>query len=130
MVVVVVGVGILLRTDVLHLQDVTTLWAALNWAVARHLYFRLNSLHMVEKSITERTYSEPDGNVGISGVASAASVLFFAERLDDNRVIERACISSSAIDLHKFSLTPKTVKVRYGLISCQRSRAGTFAGSI
>lgn len=41
MVVVVVSVGVFLRANILHLEDITALWAALDWAVARHLIISL-----------------------------------------------------------------------------------------
>jgi hypothetical protein len=37
MAVVIVAMGIFCRTNVLHLQDITTLWAALDRAIAGHL---------------------------------------------------------------------------------------------
>jgi hypothetical protein len=36
------------------------------------------------------TYSEPNGDMGISGVAGTTSILLIPSRLDDNGVLERA----------------------------------------
>jgi hypothetical protein len=38
------------------------------------------------------SYGEPDGVVRISGVSGAASILLITERLDDDWVVERACV--------------------------------------
>lgn len=67
-VVVVVTVAVILRTDVIHLVDTTALGAALDGAVARA--------------------GEPDDIVGVGRVAGAAEVLLVAKGLDDNGVVE------------------------------------------
>jgi hypothetical protein len=46
------------------------------------------------------TYGEPDRNMGIGRVAGAASILLVTKRLDNNRVVERAC--NPAISKNRF----------------------------
>jgi hypothetical protein len=67
--VVVAVVMALLRTDVVHLVGGATLRTALDWTVLGH--------------------GEPDDNVAISRVASAAQVALLAEGLDGDGVFER-----------------------------------------
>lgn len=97
--------GIFLRTNILHLKDVAALWAALDWAVARHLFTQ--SVPVLEYSLASwgRTYRKPDSDMRVSGVAGAASILLVTERLDDNRIVKRACIFLSAIDFAPLSLS-------------------------
>lgn len=97
MVVVVVGVGVLGGADVLHLVDGTTFRAALDRAFTRGLARLVSGCTSggslkaeIGKSRRGRTYSQPDGDVGVGGRASAAAVLLIAERLDDDGVFERA----------------------------------------
>lgn len=93
-VVVVVVMGVSLGADVLHLQDVAALRAALDRAVTGHLDGEelgdCTISHTAPCSRGGRTYREPDGDVGIGGIAGAASVLLIAEGLDDDGVIKCA----------------------------------------
>lgn len=58
------------RPDVLELVDAAALGTALDGAVARG--------------------GQPDDDVAVGGAAGAAAVLLVAERLDDDRVLQRA----------------------------------------
>jgi len=82
----IVGVGIFLWADIVHLQHIATFRASLNWTLAGH--------------------REPNNVVRVGGKTSAPSILLVAKRLDDNWVIKRACKSPSAIDLPRPSVSP------------------------
>jgi hypothetical protein len=69
MCVVAMGVWVVLRPDILHLQHVAALGAALDGSVPRH--------------------GQPDGDVGVGGEAGTAGVLLVAKGLDDDGVVER-----------------------------------------
>lgn len=78
MVAVAVGIVALGRADVLHLVDGAALGAALDGAVAGS--------------------GEPDDDVRVGRVASAAEVLLVTERLDGDGVLKSAwCEVSSAL---------------------------------
>jgi hypothetical protein len=118
-VAVVVSMRIFRWANIFHLQHVSALWAALNRTIFRHLYsFLLENSPIQYKKLSVETYSEPNCNVGISGIASATSILLFTGRLDNDRVIERAYSISSAIAVSKSC----------GRISYDLSR--TFARSV
>lgn len=87
-VVVVVVVWVISWADVLHLEDVAALWAALNWAIAGHLPMLLDTI--TRCAAAKGTYGEPNSDVGVSWVAGATSVLLVTKRLDNNWVVERA----------------------------------------
>lgn len=78
-IVVVMAVAIVLRSNVLQLVDAATLWAALNWAVAR--------------------CCQPNNVVRVNRVTSAAEVLLVAKRLDKNRVLKSSCTTHSTVKL-------------------------------
>ena len=100
----IVGVGIFLWADIVHLQHIATFRASLNWALAGHLCFTIS--FNTNQTRLERTYREPNNVVRVGGKTSAPSILLVAERLDDNWVIKRACNPPSAIDLPRPSISP------------------------
>lgn len=70
-VMVLVSMGVLLGANIIHLVDASALGAALNGAALAD--------------------GEPDGGVGVGGVASASEVALFTEGLDGDGVVEGAC---------------------------------------
>lgn len=90
-VVVVVVVGSL-GADVFHLEAVAALGAALERALAGHLFLRINT-HPRRNS--SNTYREPDDGVGVGRETGAAGVLLVTERTDNDRVVDRAWTMAS-----------------------------------
>jgi hypothetical protein len=87
----IVAVGILSRTNIIHLQHIPTLRAPFNWAITGHLFESISVLILTSwEEIRGSTYREPNSDMGISGVAGTTSILLFASRLDDNRVLQCA----------------------------------------
>lgn len=89
-VAIVVGMRVVLRADVFHLQDVPAFWAALDGAVARHLL--VYQFAPFFQRVGRWIYRKPNGNVRVGRVAGAASVLLVAEGPHDDRVVEGSCI--------------------------------------
>jgi hypothetical protein len=90
-IVVTVVMWIIHGPNILHLQDISAFRAALDRALARHLATHVRTGFDLPKHSWRGTYGEPDRNMGIGGVAGAASILLITKRLDNNRVVERAC---------------------------------------
>lgn len=76
-VVVAVSVAVIRRADVFHTVDGAALGATLDGALAVH--------------------AEPDGPVRVRRVAGAAGVLLFAGGVDDDGVVEGACVDGKKV---------------------------------
>lgn len=75
--VVVVSVAIIQRSNILQLVHAATLWAALNWTVAR--------------------CGQPDDIVGVDWVTRTANILLVAIGLDSNGILESSCPTQPAV---------------------------------
>jgi hypothetical protein len=83
------GVGILLGSDVVQLDNIAALVAALNGAVAGDLVHQLACCGSQSKYGS--TYGEPVNRVGVCGVASATGVLLITGTVDHDGVVDGSC---------------------------------------
>jgi hypothetical protein len=82
------GVGILLGSDVVQLDNIAALVATLNGAVAGDLVHQLACCGSQKYG---STYGEPVNRVGVCGVASATGVLLITGTVDHDGVVDGSC---------------------------------------
>ena len=81
---------VLLRSNVVQLDDVTALAAALKRALPGDLH-QCISIHRQTKVHAIYAYRQPVNLVRVNRVTSATGVLLITGTLDNNRVLEGSC---------------------------------------
>jgi hypothetical protein len=81
--------GIGLRTDVVELDDVAALEAALNGARTGDLLLLLVML-AIFNSVKRQAYGQPVDDVGVGRVASATGILLVTSSVDEDWVLQRS----------------------------------------
>jgi hypothetical protein len=92
-------VGVLLGSDVVQLDDVAALHAALDGALTGNLrglmlVSRGWRCGLVGSDWIGRSYGQPVNLVGVDGETSAAGVLLITSTGDDDGILECACIKT------------------------------------
>ena len=104
--------------DVVELDDVTALVAALERALARDLLLPISIRPCAYLPEQFCSYSEPVNLVGVGRETSATSVLFVTGTVDDDGVVESSY--RSRVNLHFFPSTQITDKPRVPFLEASR----------